>query len=120
VTKCPNLAGGKGGHDVTEHIEEGGCNVACDKLSTLKPGMDEKYLDGSYRCKNVTGQIVTADGSLGGRIVWVELRSVCGRMDRQGIKIFSQIRLKRPCQIEKTDKFVNVGGAIYAPKITVF
>jgi hypothetical protein len=57
------------------------------------------------------GQIVTADGSLGGRIVWVEVWSVCGWTDRQGIKIFSQIRLKRPCQKEKTDKFFNVGGA---------
>jgi hypothetical protein len=38
VTNRPNFASGKGGHDVTEHFEEGGRYVTSDKLSTLKPG----------------------------------------------------------------------------------
>ncbi len=49
----------------------------------LKAGVDEKYMDRSYRCKNSQGQIVTADSSWGGRIVWVELlhgRFVGGRI----------------------------------------
>jgi hypothetical protein len=42
VNKCcdnrPNFTSGKCGHNVTEHFEEGGCYVTCDKPSTLKPG----------------------------------------------------------------------------------
>jgi hypothetical protein len=38
VTKRPNFALGKGGHDVTEHFGEGGRYVTSDKLSTLKQG----------------------------------------------------------------------------------
>jgi hypothetical protein len=42
VPKCcdkpPNFASGKGGHDVTEHFEEGGRYVTSDKPSTLKAG----------------------------------------------------------------------------------
>jgi hypothetical protein len=43
--------------------------------------MDKKNPDGSYKCKNVTGQIVRAGGSLGGRIVWLKmsLRQFVGR-----------------------------------------
>ncbi len=55
MTNYPNFALGKGGHDATENFEEGRCHVTCDKPSTFKPGMDEKYLDGSYMCKNITG-----------------------------------------------------------------
>jgi hypothetical protein len=49
----------------------------------LEPGVEEKYLDRSFRCKNLTGIIVTADGAFGGRIVWVKMlrgRFVGGRI----------------------------------------
>jgi hypothetical protein len=46
VTNHPNFTSGKGGHDVTEHFEEGGRHVRCDKLSTLKPGwMKNTWMD---------------------------------------------------------------------------
>jgi hypothetical protein len=38
VTNRPKFASGKGGHDVTEHFEEGGRYVTSDKPSTLKAG----------------------------------------------------------------------------------
>ncbi len=38
VTNRPNFASGKGGHDVTEHFEEGGRYVTSDKPSTLQAG----------------------------------------------------------------------------------
>jgi hypothetical protein len=37
VTKRPHFASGKGGHDVTEHFEDGGHHVPCDNPSTSKP-----------------------------------------------------------------------------------
>jgi hypothetical protein len=46
VTNRPNFTSGKGDHDVTEHFEEGGHHVRCDKLSTLKPGwMKNTWMD---------------------------------------------------------------------------
>ncbi len=38
VSNRSYFASGKGGHDVTEHFEEGGHHVTCDKLSTVKLG----------------------------------------------------------------------------------
>ncbi len=86
VTNRPNFASGKGGHDVTEHFGEGGHYVTSDKPSTLKPGLDEKYVDGSYRWTNVTvanchsRRFVGWTLSLGRNVTW----SVCGWTDRQG------------------------------------
>ncbi len=57
VTNRPNFALGKGGHDVTEHFEEGGRYVTSDKPVHLEggvDGVDEKYVDGLYRWMNVT------------------------------------------------------------------
>jgi hypothetical protein len=42
VTNRQNFASGKGGHDVTEHVGEGGCYVTSDKPSSLKAGWMKK------------------------------------------------------------------------------
>jgi hypothetical protein len=42
VKNCPNFALKKGGHDVTEHFEESGHYVTCDKPSTLKLGWTDR------------------------------------------------------------------------------
>jgi hypothetical protein len=74
------------GHDVTEHFESCGQHVTCDKTVHLEAGVDKKYLDRSYSCKNVTGTNWHSRGFVGwtdsvGRIaVW----SVCLWTDRQG------------------------------------
>ncbi len=48
--------------------------MLCVTTVHLKAGVDEKYLDESYTGVRMSqGQLVTADGSLGGRIVWVKL-----------------------------------------------
>jgi hypothetical protein len=41
----------------------------------LKPGEDKKYLNGCIGVKMSQGRIVTADGLLGGRIVWIKMSS---------------------------------------------
>jgi hypothetical protein len=69
----PNFASGKGGHDVTEHFEEGGCHVTCEKPSTSKPGWTKNTWAECTSVRMSQGQIVTSDGLLGGWIVWVEL-----------------------------------------------
>ncbi len=73
MTNCPNFASEKSGHDVTEHFEEGGCHVTCDKPSTLKLGRTKNTWTDRTGIRMSQGQIVTTDGSLGGQIVWVEL-----------------------------------------------
>ncbi len=56
----------------------------------LEARVDEKYLDGSYRCKNVTGAnfqsrwFVGWTDSVGRIVTW----SVCGRTDRQGTILY--------------------------------
>ncbi len=87
VTNRPNFASGKGGHDVTEHFFWGGWTL-CHKWQTvhLEAGVDEKYVDGSYRWTNVT--VVNCHSrrfvgwmlSVGRNVAW----SVCGWMDHQG------------------------------------
>jgi hypothetical protein len=73
VTTRPHFASGQGGHDVTEHFEEGGRHVTCDKPSNSNLGwMKNSWMDHSG-VRMSQGRIVTADGSLGGWIVWVEL-----------------------------------------------
>jgi hypothetical protein len=54
-----------------------------DKPSTLKLGWTKNTWTDRIGVKMSLGRIVTADGSLGGRIVWVELshgRFVGGRI----------------------------------------
>ncbi len=83
VTNRPNFASGKGGHDVTEHFGEGGRYVTSDKLSTLKPGWTKNMWTDRIGGQMSQGRIVTADGLLGGRLVWVEMshgRFVGGRI----------------------------------------
>jgi hypothetical protein len=73
VTNRPHFVSGKGGHGVTEHFEEGGCNVTCDKPSTSKLGwtkkVDEKYLG----VRKSQGRIVTANSLLYECLLRVEL-----------------------------------------------
>jgi hypothetical protein len=57
----------------TEHFEEGGCHVTCDKPSTLKSEWTENTWMDCTGERMSKGQIDTADGSLAGWIVWVEL-----------------------------------------------
>ncbi len=73
LTKCPHFASVKGGHDVTEHFEKGGCHVTCDKLSKLKPRWMTNYWTDLVSVRMSQGRIVTADGLLGGQIMWVEM-----------------------------------------------
>jgi hypothetical protein len=54
VTKRPHFGSRKGEHDVTEHSEEDDVILHVTNVP-LEAGVDEKYLVGSYRCKNVTG-----------------------------------------------------------------
>jgi hypothetical protein len=63
----------KGGHDVSEHFEEGERHVTCDKPSTSKPGWTKNTWTDHTGVRMSQGQVVTADGLLGGRIVWFEL-----------------------------------------------
>ncbi len=77
MTKGPHFASGKGGHNVTGQVVGGGQHVMCDKPSTLKPGWMKNTWTDRIGVRLSQGQIVTADGSLGGRIVWVKLS--CGR-----------------------------------------
>jgi hypothetical protein len=74
---------GKGGHDVTEHFGEGGRYVTCDKASTSKGGWTKNTWTDRTGVRMSQGQIATAGGSLGGKIVWVEMlrgRFVGGRI----------------------------------------
>ncbi len=83
VTKRPHFASGKGGHDVTGQVVWGGQYVTSDKLSTLKLGWTKNTWMDRIGVRMSQGPIVTADGSLGGWIVWVELsrgRFVGGRI----------------------------------------
>jgi hypothetical protein len=83
VTNRPNFASGKGGHDVTEHFREGGRYVTCDKASTSKGGWTKNTWRDRTGVRMSQGQIATAGGSLGRRIVWVEMlrgRFVGGRI----------------------------------------
>jgi hypothetical protein len=83
VTKRPQLASGKGGHDVTGQVVWGGQYVTSDKPSTLKIGWKKNTWTDRIGVRMSLGRIVTADGSLGGRIVWVKLsrgRFVGGRI----------------------------------------
>jgi hypothetical protein len=73
VTNRPNFASGKGGHDVTEHFGEGGRYFTSDKLYTLKPGWTKNMWTDRIGGQMSQGRIVTADGLLGGRLVWVEM-----------------------------------------------
>jgi hypothetical protein len=53
--------------------------------------VDEKYLDGSYRGRMSKGRIVTVDGSLDGRKMWVGM--LRGLFADGGIfKAFDKIR----------------------------
>jgi hypothetical protein len=73
----------EGGHYVTEHLKEGGCHVTCDKASTSKGGWTKNTWMDRTGLRMSQGRIVTAGGSLGGRIVWVEMsrgRFVGGRI----------------------------------------
>ncbi len=83
VTKRPHFASGKGGHDVTGQVVWVGQYVTSDKLSTSKLGWTKNTRMDRMGVKMSQGRIVTADSSLGGRIVWVELlrgRFVGGRI----------------------------------------
>ncbi len=83
MTKHPHFASGKGGHDVIGQVVWGGQYVTCDKLSTSKLGWKKNTGTDRIGVRMSQGHIVTADGSLGGRIVWVELsrgRFVSGRI----------------------------------------
>jgi hypothetical protein len=83
VTKCPHFASRNGRHDVTEHFEEGGRHVTCDKPSTSKPRWTTNTWTDHLGVRMSQRRIVTAQGSLGGQIVWVELsrgRFVGGRI----------------------------------------
>jgi hypothetical protein len=83
VTKHPHFASGKGGHDVTGQVVWGGQYVTSDKPSTSKLGWTKNTWTDRIGVKMSLGRIVTADGSLGGWIVWVELshgRFVGGRI----------------------------------------
>jgi hypothetical protein len=51
----------------------GGQYVTSDKLSTSKLGWTKNTWTDRIGVRMSQGRIVTADGSLGGRIVWVEL-----------------------------------------------
>ncbi len=83
MTKRPHFASGKGGHDVTGQVVWGGQYVTSDKLSTSKLGWTKHTWTDRLGVRMSQGCIVTADGSLGGQIVWVELsrgRFVSGRI----------------------------------------
>ncbi len=83
VIKRPHFASGKGGHDVTGQVVWGGQFVTRDKLSTPKLGWTKNTWMDRIGVRMSQGRIVTADGSLGGQIVWVELsrsRFVGGRI----------------------------------------
>jgi hypothetical protein len=85
VTNHPNFASRKGGHghDVTEHLKEGGRHVTCDKASTSKGGWTKNTCTDRTGVRMSQGQIVTAGGLLSGQIVWVEMslgQFVCGRI----------------------------------------
>jgi hypothetical protein len=83
VTKHPHFASGKGGHDVTGQVVGSRQHVTCDKLPTSKPERAKNTWTGRIGVRMSQGRIVTADGMLGGRIVWVELsrgRFVGGRI----------------------------------------
>jgi hypothetical protein len=83
VTKRPHFASGKGRHDVTEHFEEGGCHVTCDKPSTSESGWTKNTWMDHIGVRMSQGRIVTGDGTLGGWIVWIKLsrgRFVNGRI----------------------------------------
>jgi hypothetical protein len=67
MTKRPHFASGEGGHEVTGQVVGGGQHVTCDKLVTKNTWTD---------CVGVRmsqGRIVTADGSMGGQIVWIDM-----------------------------------------------
>ncbi len=85
MTKRPRRALYKTGHDITEHFEEGGCHVTYDKTSILNPGWTKNIRMDRTSGKMSQGQIVRADGSLSGWIVWVKMslsQFVGGRIDR--------------------------------------
>jgi hypothetical protein len=83
VTKSPHFASGKVGHDVTGQVVWGGQYVTCDKPSTSKLGWTKNTWTDCIGVRMSLGPIVTANSSLGGQIVWVELsrgRFVGGRI----------------------------------------
>jgi hypothetical protein len=66
VINRPPFASGKGGHDVTEHFEDGGRHVTCDKWYTSKLGWTKKTWMNHTGVRMSQGRIATVDGSLGG------------------------------------------------------
>jgi hypothetical protein len=65
VTNRPHFALGKGGHDVTGQVVEGGQHVTCDKLSNSKQGWKKNTWMDHTGVRMSQGRIVTAGGSLG-------------------------------------------------------
>ncbi len=83
VTKHPHFASGMGGHNVTGQVVGGGQHVTCDKPSTSKPGRTKNTRADCIGVRMFQERIVTADGSLGRRILWVEMSGgqlVAGRI----------------------------------------
>jgi hypothetical protein len=62
----------EGWKDVTEHFEEGGRHVICDKLSTSKPEWMKNTWMGYTGVRMSQGQICHIRRFVGGRIVWVK------------------------------------------------
>jgi hypothetical protein len=61
------------GLNVTGHLEVGGCRITCEKMSISNQGWKKNTWTDFVDERISKGCIVTADSSLGGWTMWVEL-----------------------------------------------